>query len=307
MRHSFLKHIILLTSIITLPILSYCQNYLDIAKFHYSSTPFNTPEDDSLNTIPNTQIIEFGADLTTPIVLKNENIIISGLIYEQINLKTENTNSLLYTVNPKVGLKFKNSETINTTLVALPKLSSDLKSINSNHFQIGAIALWDIQKEESFKYKFGMYYNSELFGHFIVPLFGFYYLSNNSKFEANFTLPVSAQINYKLTSWLNSGISFNSFVRSYYLGDIEDHYMVKSSNEIYATLQLNLKSYNLIIEPQAGYSIGRSYRSYQSSDKIDFGLSAFKFGDDRTQLNNDFNDGLIFKIRLLYRFMIENN
>lgn len=303
---TLLKHILVII-VICQSLLVDGQNYIDLAKLHYAVTPFNAPENDTLNVIPSTQIIEFGTDLTTPIVLKNKNVIISGIIYDQINLKTENSNKLFYTVNPKIGIKFKNSASINTTLVALPKLSSDLKSINAHHFQIGAIALWDFQKKENLKYKFGMYYNQELFGHFFVPLFGFYYLSSNHKLEVNFTLPVSAQLNYRLNAWLSTGISFNSFVRSYYMGDINNHYMVKTSNELFATLQLHLKSYHLVLEPQAGYSIGRSYRAYQSSDKIDFGLSAFKFGDDRTPLNHDFSDGLIFKIRLLYRFMMENN
>ncbi len=286
---------------------TFTQNYVDLAKISYAVSPFNEYKDDSLNILPPTQIIEFSTDLTVPIILKNNNVIISGLIYEQINLRTENSDQLIYTINPKIGIKLKNSEKFSSTYIALPKLSSDLENIDKKHFQIGAIALYELTKNTNFKYKFGMYYNSELFGPFFVPLLGFYYLSNNKKFEANFTLPVSAQMNYKLNKWLSSGISFSSFVKTYHLGDFNNRYLVKYSNEIFATLQLDLKSYRLVIEPQVGYSVARSYRMYASDDQFDFGFSAFKFGDDRTQLNNDFNDGLIFKIRLLYRFVTDNN
>lgn len=301
------KHIIFSLIILFSGGVTFCQNYVDLAKIQYAVTPFNEYKNDSLNIFSKTQVIEFNTDLTAPIVLKNNNVIITGLVYEQINLKTENSNNLLYTINPKVGIKIKNSEKISSTYIALPKISSDLNSIDANHFQIGAIALYDITKSSGFKYKFGMYYNSELFGPFFVPLLGFYYLSENKKFEANFTLPVSAQLNYKLTDWISSGLSFTSFIKSYYLGKTSHNYMVKYSNEIFASLQFNLQSYHLVIEPQMGYSIARSYRAYASDDKIDFGFSAFKFGDHRNQLNNDFNDGMIFKVRLLYRFITDNN
>ena len=285
----------------------YAQNYVDLAKFSYGITPENKYIDDTLNQNLKTQLIDFGTDLTAPIVLKNENVFIVGIVYEQTNLFTNNTNSLIYTINPKIGYKTKHSEKFSSTLILLPKLSSDLKSMDANHIQIGGLALFESIKNDNLKYKFGAYYNQELFGAFFVPLFGFYYKSKNEKFEANFTLPVYASLNYKLNSWVNSGVSFSSFVKSYYLGEVKNHYLVKSSNEIYALLQLNLKSTSLIIEPQVGYSIGRSYRLYESSDKVDFGFSAFKFGDDRKQLNQDFENSLIFKVRLLYRFMIHNN
>lgn len=285
----------------------YAQDYVDLAKFSFGVTPENKYVDDSLNQNLKTQLIDFGTDLTAPIVLKNENVIVTGIVYEQTNLFTNNTNNLIYTINPKLGYKIKHSEKFSSTFMVLPKLSSDLKNLNSNHVQVGGLALFESVKNDNLKYKFGAYYNQELFGSFFVPLFGFYYKSKNEKFEANFTLPVYASLNYKLNDWLNSGISFSSFIKSYYLGEVENHYLVKSSNEIYALLQLNLKSTSLIIEPQVGYSIGRSYRLYESSDKVDFGFSAFKFGDDRKQLNQDFENSLIFKVRLLYRFMIHNN
>jgi hypothetical protein len=51
-----------------------------------------------------------------------------------------------------------------------------------------------------------------------------------------------------------------------------------------------------------GYSIGRNYRIYDIQDRATWGLSAFKFGDNREQLNSDFSDGLIFRTRFIYRF-----
>jgi hypothetical protein len=299
--------ILIVLLFISLPYFTLSQNYVDLAKFSYSATPENQLKNDTLNLNTPTQLIDFGVDLTAPIVLKNKNVFITGIVYEQTNLLIDGTNNLIYTINPILGYKTIHSEKFSSTLMLLPKLASDLKNINGKHLQIGGLALFEKIKTNNFKYKFGVYYNQELFGPFVVPLFGFYYKSENQKFEANFTLPVYASLNYQLNSWLNSGLSFSSFVKSYYAGNIENQYLVKTSNEIFALLQFHSKSTHLVLEPQVGYSIGRSYRAYNFSDKVDFGFSAFKFGNDRKQLNQDFKDGLIFKVRLLYRFMIENN
>lgn len=287
--------------------LGFTQSYLDIAKFSFSSTPQNQLKNDSLKLNSPTQLIDFGVDLTAPIVLKNNNVIISGIVYEQTNLKTDLSNNFIYTINPKIGYKKTITSQLSSTLILLPKLSSDIKNVSSNHFQIGGVVLFDKIKNENLKYKFGLYYNQELFGPFVVPLLGLYYLSSNKKLEANLTLPVFAAINYSLSENIKTGISFNSFVRSYYLGNTQNQYLVKTSNELFGVLQVHSKATNLVLEPQIGYSIGRSFRNYYEDDQIDFGFSTFKFGDQRTQLNQDFKDGLIFKVRLLYRFMIDND
>ena len=57
----------------------------------------------------------------------------------------------------------------------------------------------------------------------------------------------------------------------------------------------------LILRGMAGVSLGRSFREYQTGDKIDFGLSLFRFGDDRVPLNTDFADGLFYRAELAYR------
>jgi hypothetical protein len=43
------------------------------------------------------------------------------------------------------------------------------------------------------------------------------------------------------------------------------------------------------------------YKIYSADNKIDLALISFYLGDDRTQLNERFKDGAIFKVELLYR------
>lgn len=282
------------------------QNYVDLVKINYAATPFNSY--DSLNGIK-TQLQEFSTDITLPIVLDSTKTLLTGVLFEQISLVNQpSSQNTFYTINPKIGLNYKHSEKITGTYLFLPKIASDLQEgLNQKHFQFGGIALYNIKKSSNFKYRFGAYYNQELFGPFVVPLLGFYYQSKNKKLEANFTLPVSADLNYQLIKNIKAGLNFNAIVKSFYASDFNNNYITKTTNELFAYLQINFPSYRVLIEPQIGYSVGRSFRIYDTDDKLDFKLSAFKFGTDQKPLNYDFKDGLIFKIRLAYRFMLENN
>ena len=276
------------------------QDYVDLIKNHYAISPNN-----SFDSIKgNTDIEEYGTDITLPIVLKNENVFITGITAEQIHLKLHPSASKtsISSVALKLGYQINHSEKVSGTYMILPKLASDFKNIGANDFQIGGLALYKIKKSSSFKYHAGAYYNNELFGPFLVPLLGFYYKSENKKLEANFTLPIWADINYSLTNWMNIGTNFSAIVRSYHLSQ-SNAYVVKKSNDIFGYLQFNFKK-NFILQTKIGYSIGRSYKAYTNEDKTDFGLSAFRFGDNRNVLNPTFEDGMILRIRLLYRFHI---
>ena len=289
--------------------LSYCllhnsnaQTYVDLARFHYSTTPHN----DFDSIAGNTTLQDFGVDITLPIKLNDSNAILTGLNLDQIKTKFHPLYDFqtVSTVNLKIGYNKKHSKKWRGTYLFLPKISSDIKNITSKDFQLGALILMKYNKKENLKYNVGLYYNNELFGPFLVPLLGLYYKSKNDKFEANLTLPIWADVNYKLSKWVKFGANFSAFVRSYHLSE-NNAYVVKKSNEVFGYLQFNLTK-SVLVQMKTGHSIGRSYKIYNDNDKVDMGISAFRIGDERTVLNPTFKDGVIFRVRLIYRFNIEN-
>ena len=138
----------------------------------------------------------------------------------------------------------------------------------------------------------------------MVPIIGLYYKSPNDKFEANLSLPIQFDLNYELFPKIKAGLNFDGLGSSYNLNkqtySPNNAYVAKSSNELFSYLQFQLGK-SLIAKTKLGYAISRSYKAYDSNDKIDFGLSSFYFVDERTQLNQNFEEGPIFKIELLYR------
>ncbi|AEV32704.1 hypothetical protein Oweho_1716 [Owenweeksia hongkongensis DSM 17368] len=296
-------------TLIFLVLCSVCsaQDYVDLAKFFYANTPANQFD----STTAETRVQEYGMDVTLPVELKNGNAFLTGFYAESISTKVnpaEPNLTSVYSTMLKLGMNIKHSEKWSGTYLLLPKLASDFKSIDANDFQLGAIALLKYEKRKNLNYKVGLYYNSELFGPFFVPILGLYYLSPNEKLEINASLPISADINYKILERVRTGVSFASFVRTYYLNEPfqgnPDNYLTKSTNEVYGYLQFDLGK-SIILQTKVGYSIGRNYRVYDRDDNITWGLSAFKFGDNRKQLNPDFKDGLVYRARLIYRFHLE--
>lgn len=284
----------------------HAQDYVDIAKVFYANTPVN--QFDTLTN--NTRIEEFGIDLNVPVPLPNGHALLFGFYGERISTKinpVEPNLTSVYTVNPRFGINYQHNEKWTGTYLLLPKLSSDFKSISSPDFQMGALALLKRKKSEHFSWQFGLYYNGELFGPFFVPLFGFYYMSPTQKLELNIRLPLAVDANYRLNPWMKTGLEFSAFVRSYHLNEPyqgkTDNYLTKASNEIFAYLHFHLSD-QLLLKTKLGYSIGRNYRVYDIQDRVTWGLSAFRFQDDRNQLNADFQDGLVFRADLIYRFQL---
>lgn len=279
------------------------QSYVDLLKVSAGTTSYNKFDTSSSKTKINDLLV----DLTFPVKINKQVSLISGIIYETIEARlfAEGSIKSFGSTTLKLGANKEFNERWSATLLLLPKISSDYSSLNKKDFQQGAIGWVKYKKKENLIYKAGLYYNSELFGAFFVPMLGLYYTSADSRLEANVMLPLQADINYKLHSVLNVGFNFNGQIRSYHLNEVtptqKSSYLSKSSNEIFLYVKFNFTK-ELSFQTKLGYSVARTYRVYDHDDKVSFGIPAKYFGKERSQLNTDFSDGALLQFVLLYRF-----
>lgn len=288
-------------------LLGFAQNYVDVLHSEYTATPQNTF--DSSNQTTDLQKINI--NLTTPIKLKNGNALLTGIVYDRINTSFDPgvTTTPVSSFILKLGMNIKHSDKWSTTFLLLPKIASTFtETSTSEDFQIGGLVLAKKNKTKHLSYKFGAYMNGDRFGPFLVPLFGFYHKKN--KLEMDVIVPSYAKINYSLTSKLTAGINWRATVKSYNIqgGGISIYsyplYVHHLSNEVAAHIGYEpIKG--VILRGMAGISLGRSFRVYENDDKIDFGLSLFRFGDDRVPLNTDFSNGLFYRAELAYRVYLD--
>lgn len=280
----------------------FSQNYFDILNVSYSNTPSNEFEtSEAASTVE-----ELGLKLNVPIVIDKQTTFLTGVFANKTTLKLDANmpSSKLNVLGLTLGLNKVFNDKWSSTFMILTKIASDEIKITNDNMQLGAVALFTNTKRPDLKFKYGLYANAEKFGLFIVPIFGVYYVSTNKKLEVNLKLPITGDVNYELNKKTWIGCTFDGMSSTYNLNNQNysqnGAYVAKTSNELSSYLRFKLST-SIYINAKAGYTLGRNFKVYDSNDKIDLGLSSFSFGDDRTQLNESFKNGAIFKVELVYR------
>lgn len=282
--------------------LALAQDYFEVFSFnqkHYPAADFPNTTSQSINN-------DFNIDFTYPILTKEGDVYLFGLFAEQFNTKLTPSSKTknIFTLGLKIGSNVIFNDKWSASFIGLPKISSDLYDVNKKDLQTGFVVITKITKSDALNYKFGIYYNDDLFGTNIVPLIGMYKKSVNGKFTINITIPVSVDLNYQLNNTLFTGSRFNATVKSYKIGQDEIlgkwTYLHKNNNEVKLYLQKRIGK-SLITELHIGYTIARDYELYELGDELDLDLTLFKLNDDRQQLNESFGDGFVQEFKLIYK------
>lgn len=271
------------------------QSYLDLFKVEWDEG-FTRPYKD----IPgDARFTELNADLTLPIVFPSGDAIVTGFYADRVALATDvdNTDLTVYGINLKLGINLKHGEKWSGSYILLPRLAGEFGAGDGPGFQLGLFAVLKKQISPEKNLRLGLYANREFFGPFLVPLLGYYH--KRERWEFNLLLPLAAEANYEVAKPWRVGAKFNGFIRSYTLQQDFDGYLAKSNNEICIISYLTLGK--VVWQLSAGTTLGRTLRTYEKDDKVDFAVSILKFGDDRQQLNEDFKDGFFMKTGLYYR------
>ena len=276
------------------------QEYVDIFKFGYSYTDQVKFKD----TNESTQINSYYAAITFPIELNEKHALITGIDFSSNHLLLApeyNQTTTLYNTLLKVGLATNYSEKWSSTIVLLPKIASDYKNISSDDFYFGAYAIAKLKKNKNFKYRFGFYASTEAFGVFATPIIGAYYLSPNNRFEIDASLPITANVNYKFGK-AALGFDYFGIGRSYNISQETPIpvYVDQRPLEFASYFQYGVLENSILLRVKVGYS-SNTNEVYEQGDKLDFRISAFSFGDDRTQLNPDILGAAFVKFEAIYR------
>lgn len=293
------------------PFLGMAQDYVDLFTVGYGET-FNNDFEGSMSS---TEISSLEVDFTFPIVLNENNALITGVTFSRNRLQlfpeggialhhtgaASDGYSNLFSTTLKLGLASTYNERWSSTIVLLPKIASDYQNISGSDFYFGGFGVLKLKKRENLIYRFGLYATSEAFGFFTTPIFGWYYLSPNNSFEMDMSLPIAADMNYTQGSF-SYGIDYIGIGRSFNITEPNsDIYVDVSSLEFASYLQYNAFEKSVLLRAKFGYS-SSDYEVYRQGEKIDFGVSAFSFGDERTQLNPTISGGFFLKFQAIYRF-----
>lgn len=285
--------------------LSFSQNYIDLFRIGYGETFSNSFK----GTSSETQVTSADADITFPVVLNDKIALVTGLglTYNHLQLAPQSEYTSLYGTTLKLGVAATLTDSWSFTAVFLPKIASDYEHITNDDFYIGGYAVAKLRKRDNLIYRFGAYGSTEAFGFFFTPILGWYYLSPNSKFEMDMSLPIVADVNYAISKKITVGIDYFGLGRSYNITnpDLPKVYTQMGSLEFASYIQFGFAKKSILVRAKIGYA-STDYEVYNQGDTYSFGLSAIRFNDNRTRLNPEFEGSMFLKAELIYRLSLLN-
>lgn len=276
------------------------QFHTDIFKMSYAET-FKNNFKDSLNS---THIYSINTELTIPIKINDKHAIISGIDYSKSHLQLSPNDEFSDLKNTvfKLGMASQWDEKLSSSIVLLPRFSSDKGKLKDEFFFLGLYATVRWMKNENFGWRLGFYGSTEAYGIFTTPIIGWVYKSPDERFEMDMSLPIKGDLSYKFGR-VSVGADYYALSRSFklYPENKPELYSDLNSIRISSYLQLNTFQDKLLLRAKIGYS-SDNYEVYDNKEKKLIKLSAFKFGDKRKQLNPDLESSPYFSVEAVYRF-----
>jgi len=207
----------------------------------------------------------------------------------------------------QTGLVQKIDETRKIHLLVAPRFMSDFYNAGSDNWQFGGVGLFEKRFHDRLIMRFGVLYNQEFFGPFVVPLVYLDWKFGN-KWSISGLLPIYGKLNYHANERLTVGLSEFGLITSYRLGKpgYQGDYIERKSIDMALFGRYRLFG-NFHLEGRAGFALSREYGQYEADQKVDFRISLFSFGDDRVGKNVLFNDGPIFNLRFVYNLPLDGS
>lgn len=179
-------------------------------------------------------------------------------------------------------------------LSAIPRWNGNAADLFNNSFQMGGVALAAYKKSPSLTYRIGVYYNSEFFGPFVIPLLGFDWRMSN-KDNLFGVLPQILTYEHRVSKRLSWGAVYRMHNTSYRVGTLNQSLIPNFFRINEMQLHLTADAYlskNLLLNIEAGHSLFRRYRMGTRVDKKEY------YSDIKV------NDSYIIKAAFIYRIRL---
>lgn len=265
----------------------FAQPFIDIAGFNYQrGFPLKNSDANHLTTHFNQTF------LNVPLKLDSDFIVLNPM-YENLNVRLNESQFTLHSVSLPVSLlhQWKNQKW-KTAFVFIPRMMSDKENAFKNDsYQWGGAVLMIYKKKPTFKYKFGVYYNSEFFGPFILPLLGIDWNVDN-KLNIFGVLPGSMNIEYKLNPGkLHIGASFKSITNSCRWKENKFIRINDNHLKFFADIYIFKKH---VISLEAGHSVFRKYQN------------GIRMNGENNMIDFNVPDGFLVKAGYSFRIRTDN-
>lgn len=271
---------------------SNCQPYLDLVNIRYQNSP-DAGVWRRENTANHFQY--FNTSFNFPLIFKKDSsMIVFSPFYDCWNIKIQSLPDLPKTIQSlamPVSLIKPLSRQWALTTTIIPRWNGYRKKMFDNSFQIGGAILASYKKQRNLTYKFGIYYNSEFSGTFIMPLLGIDW-QINEKNNLFGVLPGHLVFEHKVNKRFYWGGSFRAITNTYQAGYVNlsaiPKYVRIEDNQLAIFADFYFHK-NIAVNLEAGHSVFRKFR---------FGIEN---ADPKYYFSEKMNDNILLKASLAYR------
>lgn len=240
----------------------------------------------------------FIAGVTIPVLLKNDSSkIIFNVFTERWAIKANKISDMPDAVQalyiPVTYIKpISHKWTIATTII--PRWNGNAIEMFNNSFQMGASVIAAYKRSSNLTYRFGLYYNSEFFGPFFIPLVGLDW-KISSKDNLFGILPQMLTYEHRVSSKFSWGAAYRMYNNSYRAGFLNYSLIPTFMRINEMQFLLSADAYitrHIVLNIEAGHSLVRRIRFGTDDDKKNY------YSDEKV------NDGFLIKAALLYRIRL---
>ena len=281
------KRILILLSVFAISGSAISQPYLDLGQAVFQTSPGGDPK----------TFTHFRAQANLPIIAKDSSTFLINPIWEERWIQINEQSAEMHLRGFITWLTYDRnlSGKWSAMFAFVPRWNGETSIQFSEGFQAGGAALLTYKKNPGLQFKFGLYYNSEFWGNFFMPLLGLDW-TINKKQRLFGILPGYFTYEYRISKTISWGGNFRTFTNSYKLGpDLSSsvaNFVRIDDNQMgaYADVYLMPK---IVLNAEAGYSILRKVRTgYGKTSNEEYSI-----------LSN--NSAPYFRLTLQYRIRLD--
>jgi len=270
-------------------------------EFSYSFSPSNKVKNQSQKA--NIQTI--GLALALPINLSKKNVLIFLPSFNRFSINYTNSTSdlSLYQISPQITWLYRWNDQFRSTISLVPQLSSDLKNIDHQHWQIGSALLFYLEKSDRLTFQFGAFYSENFYGALLTPLIGLDW-KLHEKIRIQARAPQYGTLAFALNDRVHLGLKYQTALNSYRIGkDVSLPYFEQRNGELAFYTEYFLTK-DWVLQARFGHTLWRKLRTYNKDDDLPLRIASFPLKKDRrVSLNEDIKNGFFFQLGIIYRVL----
>ncbi|OFX80049.1 MAG: hypothetical protein A2X12_10560 [Bacteroidetes bacterium GWE2_29_8] len=277
------------------------QSFVDILNLDYS---FYTPAHYENNKDIKLSSGKYKSEILLPVKISDNTMLLFNNViqktmfhYDGLHNNSQSALSLMY-LFAGINSSLNKNKKWKYSLLGGANFYSDMKDINSKHFQYSFYSILSNERSKKLTLKYGVYFTKEPFKLFITPLIGLcWHINQNLNVFGE--LPLNMNIEYKIAKRSYANLEYKNTNGAYMLSGNDNRYFVREGDKFFGNNQLVI-SYNYHVKDKYNIKIGIGHTFYRFFETYNNNLEKDIISNIYQKTRDTFliNIGLSYRIRI---------